>query len=83
MWFTGCGCNTPPFHEAQGPSIVRRAYARAFARSPHNLPMSPMEFVVVDDLRQAVKATTGPVRPRLSQMQDVGSESVGSLVPTV
>ena len=73
-----------PLHEAQVPGIVRRAYALAVERSPHNLPMSPMELVVVADLRRFVETTTGPpVRSRFSQMEAVGSESVGCLVPTV
>ena len=82
-------CGSPavietPLHEAQVPCIVRRAYALTVEHSPHNLPMSPMELVVVADLRRFVKTTTGPpVRSRFSQLQAVGSESVSCLVPTV
>ena len=75
MWLIGCDC--------QVPYIVRRAYALDVERSAHNLPMSPMEIVVVTDLRFVMTTTGPPVRARFSQIQDVGSKSVGVLVPTV
>ena len=79
--------------EAEGPRIVRRAYALVVERSSRVLPSPSAEPVVVAGSRQDVKATIGPERTiggdlsressRLSQMQAVGSESVGCLAPIV